>query len=64
MLGRCEVRLATWRQLKPELARRLDVQAAVERDLLSIRDGQHADVLALSQALPYAKWVYHAIDYI
>ncbi len=46
------------------LARRLDVRAAVERDLLSIRDGQHADVLALSQALPYAKWVYHAIDYI
>ncbi|MBC7288037.1 MAG: GNAT family N-acetyltransferase [Armatimonadetes bacterium] len=46
------------------LSRRLDVVSAVEHDLLSIRNGLRRDVLALADALPYTKWVYHGIDYI
>ncbi len=46
------------------LTRRLDVQAAVATDLLTIQNGTDNDVLALARALPYCRWVYHHTDYI
>ena len=46
------------------LCRRLDLKSAVENDLVSIRDGDQRITERLSQALPYAPWVYHHLDYV
>ena len=46
------------------LTRRLNLQAAVESDLVSIHGGTPEAVGRLSQAFPYAPWVYLHIDYL
>jgi len=43
---------------------RLDVQAAVATEWLTIRNGTPEVVERLAQALPYTPWVYHHIDYV
>jgi hypothetical protein len=43
---------------------RLDVSAAVRTEWLTVRNGSTEIVGRLAQALPYAPWVYHHLDYI
>ncbi len=45
------------------LTRRLDVLAAVEMDLLTIRNEKGDDRERLAAALPYCRWEYHRIDW-
>lgn len=45
------------------LTRRLDVMAAVEMDLLTIRGEEPDDRERLAAALPYCRWEYHRIDW-
>ena len=46
------------------LSRRLNLQAAVESDLVSIHGATPEAVGRLSQAFPYAPWVYLHLDYL
>lgn len=46
------------------LTRRLNLQAAVETDLVSVHGGTAEAVGRLSQAFPYAPWVYLHLDYL
>lgn len=46
------------------LCRRLDVQRAVDHDIISIRNGTPEIAERLGSALPFARWVYHHIDYL
>lgn len=46
------------------LTRRLNLQAAVESDLVSVHGATPDAVARLSQAFPYAPWVYLHIDYL
>lgn len=46
------------------LTRRLNLQAAVESDLVSIHGATPDAIGRLSQAFPYAPWVYLHIDYL
>jgi len=46
------------------LMRRLDVRAAVEHGLLTIRNGTPDVVHRLHSGFPPARWVYHHLDYI
>jgi len=45
------------------LTRRLDIISAVQHNLLTIRNGSPEIAARLSEALPFAPWVYHHIDY-
>jgi GNAT superfamily N-acetyltransferase len=46
------------------LNRRLDVEAAVRTEWLTIRNGPRDIVDRLAAAFPYAPWAYHHLDYI
>ena len=46
------------------LNRRLDVQAAVRTEWLTIRNGTPDVVERLATAFPYTPWVYHHLDYV
>jgi GNAT superfamily N-acetyltransferase len=46
------------------LNRRLDVEAAVRTEWLTVRNGTPEAVERLAAAFPYAPWVYHHLDYI
>lgn len=46
------------------LNRRLNFQAAIESDLISIQNAESQDITRLSQSLPYAPWAYLHIDYV
>ncbi|MEN6304711.1 MAG: hypothetical protein ABFD96_18415, partial [Armatimonadia bacterium] len=46
------------------LNRRLNLQAAVETDLVTIQNAEAQDINRLSQSLPYAPWAYLHIDYV
>ncbi|MBM3471682.1 MAG: GNAT family N-acetyltransferase [Armatimonadetes bacterium] len=46
------------------LNRRLDIEAAIRTEWLTIRNGTPEAVERLAAALPYAPWVYHHLDYI
>ncbi len=43
---------------------RLDLQAAVEQELVTVAGGAERDVAAIARALPLAPWAYHHLDYI
>lgn len=46
------------------LARRLNLQAAVDSDLVTVHGATPDAITRLSQAFPYAPWVYLHIDYL
>lgn len=46
------------------LTRRLDVVSAVKHDLLTIRNGDMGIAGCLGEALPFAPWVHHHLDWI
>lgn len=46
------------------LNRRLDIRAAVATEWLTVRNGTPDITERLAEALPYAPWVYHEIDYV
>ncbi len=46
------------------LTRRLDVVSAVKHDLLTIRNGDGDIAERLGEALPFAPWVHHHLDWI
>ncbi|MEN6549782.1 MAG: GNAT family N-acetyltransferase [Armatimonadia bacterium] len=46
------------------LNRRLNLQAAVESDLVTIQNAEAQDITRLSQSLPYAPWAYLHLDYV
>lgn len=46
------------------LCRRLDVQWAIERDIISVQNGTPEIAERLGRALPFAPWAYHHLDYL
>lgn len=46
------------------LCRRLDVQSAIEHDVISVQNGTADLAQRLGSALGFAPWVYHHLDYI
>jgi len=43
---------------------RLDLQAAVRQELVTVVGGTESDVTPIARALPFAPWAYHHLDYI
>ncbi len=46
------------------LTRRLDVEGAVAHDLLTIRNGSPQIAARLGEALPFAPWMHHHLDWL